>query len=224
MPFRHRRADRAARHRLGDGAAGVGPPGRGSRRLAAVLKAASAGAQAHELAGEEAAVAAFHAARAGNTRRPAARRPIRPSAGVVAWISAVAVAATAGAALAAGSPPAGPPAGLQSKTGPSAAPTSAPAPAAARSPGAIEGRVPPSPAASHVGLCRSYLANAGDRGKALATGHRRELAEAAGGADRVDAYCRRLAGAEPVGPDQPKPGKDGGRTGGGPSRSGRPAT
>ncbi|MBQ1048413.1 hypothetical protein O3597_13460 [Verrucosispora sp. WMMA2044] len=82
--------------------------------LADLLRAAAGPARERELAGEEAAVAAFRAARqpgtAGSTPR---RRRRRFTVGVVAWVAGLAVTATAGVALAAagldGSGPALPP-------------------------------------------------------------------------------------------------------------------
>ncbi|MER7459583.1 hypothetical protein [Micromonospora sp. NPDC126480] len=97
---------RSARHggaeldRLLDAGAGVPPTG--ADPVARLLSAAAAPARPDELAGEEAALAAFRAARVAPVRPaepPRRRRPIR--AGAVAWAAGIAVTATAGVAFAA---------------------------------------------------------------------------------------------------------------------------
>ncbi|MEV4711419.1 hypothetical protein [Micromonospora sp. NPDC049374] len=100
-----RRSQRADHERLLDAA----PDGRPTRPapgpagpLGDLLRAAAAPARERELAGEEAAVAAFRAARqpgaAASTPR---RRRHRFTVGAVAWIAGLAATATAGVALAA---------------------------------------------------------------------------------------------------------------------------
>ncbi|MBQ1074299.1 hypothetical protein KBX06_14170 [Micromonospora sp. C31] len=102
-----RPADRGASDRLLDAARTGTPraPGTdGSEPLSRLLSAAAAPARPDELAGEEAAVAAFRAARAAGPaagKVPSPRRR-RFTAGAVAWGAGIAVTATAGAALAAG--------------------------------------------------------------------------------------------------------------------------
>ncbi|MEV2239739.1 hypothetical protein [Micromonospora sp. NPDC049891] len=162
-----RRSLRADHERLLDAA----PEARSSRPapgpadpLADLLRAAAAPARERELAGEEAAVAAFRTA-----YRPEAavsvtrRRRHRFTAGAVAWIAGLAATATAGAALAAvgldrSGPVAPPPAvtspaapepttGEGTPTGePSAAPTAATS--ATGRPSGDATTVPPSPPAS----------------------------------------------------------------------------
>ncbi|MEU4379931.1 hypothetical protein [Micromonospora echinofusca] len=101
-----RPADRGAADRLLDDArAGVPrtPENDVSEPLSRLLAAAAAPARPGELAGEEAAVAAFRAARAAGPAAggvPAPRRR-RFTAGAVAWGAGIAVTATAGAAFAA---------------------------------------------------------------------------------------------------------------------------
>ncbi|MBQ1024603.1 hypothetical protein [Micromonospora sp. C95] len=100
-----RRSRRADHERLLD-AAPDAPPTRAASAstgpLADLLRAAAAPARERELAGEEAAVAAFRAARQPDAAVPAARRRRhRFTVGAVAWIAGLAATATAGAALAA---------------------------------------------------------------------------------------------------------------------------
>ncbi|NJP35155.1 hypothetical protein [Micromonospora thermarum] len=99
---RSARADRAALDRLLDAAATDHVPGAGTEPLARLLSAAAAPGRPDELAGEEAALAAFRAARATPARAPEPTRRRRPvTAGVAAWAAGVAVTATAGVAFAA---------------------------------------------------------------------------------------------------------------------------
>ncbi|MEV6813351.1 hypothetical protein [Micromonospora sp. NPDC051296] len=79
------------------------PPAGPPDPIAELLRAAAAPPRPHELAGEQAALAAFRAARQGGTEpTPAPRsRRRRFTAPVVAWIAGIAATATAGAALAA---------------------------------------------------------------------------------------------------------------------------
>ncbi|MFI7079129.1 hypothetical protein ACIBO1_17710 [Micromonospora sp. NPDC049903] len=94
---------RAAHDRLLDTAAPPSASGPDDP-LAGLLRAAAAPPRDHELAGEQAALAAFRAARQGAA--PVTSPSVRPrrrrfTAGAVAWIAGVAATATAGAALAA---------------------------------------------------------------------------------------------------------------------------
>ncbi|SCL45451.1 hypothetical protein GA0070606_0750 [Micromonospora citrea] len=105
MTFRRseRPADRAESDRLLDAART--PDAAEPESLARLLSAAAAPARPGELAGEEAALAAFRAARAAAPGTAvAAPRPPRGrrfTAGAVAWAAGVVVTATAGAAFAA---------------------------------------------------------------------------------------------------------------------------
>jgi hypothetical protein len=183
-----------------------------SSHLAALLNAAAGPANIAERAGEDAAVDAYRTAQMDARRRPTVRSTALPWARAGAWIAAVAVAGTAGAALAAGV-----------QTGDRAlwfAEGSGRAPATPRGTGATPELVPPAsqagsptangrpaPPASLKGHCTAYLANGGRPDKALSDKALRQLAEAAGGPDRVAAYCSELVpGAKPE-PSRPHPGK-----------------
>ncbi|GGM39784.1 hypothetical protein GCM10011608_25710 [Micromonospora sonchi] len=231
-----RSGDRAERDRLLDDA-------RGSRAaasvdpLAGLLRAAAAPPRPRELAGEEAALAAFRAARQVAPGAPAARpRRRRFTASAVLWLAGLAATATAGAALAAvkldrtGEEPPPPvpttvaPVPTDVATTPTGIPTTPTAaqatPTAAQATPSGAGRggptqtpsgvAPPPPAASPVppepgpqatadlgrrnsGHCKAYLSKSErQREKALRKPGFRELVAAAGGAEHVEAYCRRL--------------------------------
>ncbi|SCF34259.1 hypothetical protein GA0070618_5496 [Micromonospora echinospora] len=208
MPFRRsRRPDEQTAERLLDtvATAGVDPP---DEPVARLLAAAAASARPGELAGEDAALAAFRAVR---TQRPAPVPPPRPrrTARAVAWLAGLTVVATAGVAVATvdlhrSDPPPAPPA----PTTPAPAPPET-APTPTRTPSAATGTtVPPSgeqprrstsprPAAQR-GQCTAYLAKpAGQRAKALRTPAFGALVEAAGGPDQVEQYCRELLDVPP---------------------------
>ncbi|GLY22101.1 hypothetical protein [Micromonospora sp. NBRC 101691] len=200
MPFRRsRRPDETAERLLDTAAtAGVDPP---DEPVARLLAAAAASARPGELAGEEAALAAFRAAR---TQRPAPVPPPPPrrTARAVAWLAGLTVAATAGVAVATvdlhrSDPPPAPPA----PTTPAPAPPET-VPTPTRTPSAATGTTAPpsgeqprrstSPRpAGHRGLCNAYLTkSAGQRAKALRTPAFQALVEAAGGPEQVEEYCR----------------------------------
>ncbi|MEO3770967.1 hypothetical protein [Micromonospora sp. B9E7] len=180
--------------------------------VARLLAAAAGPVRPGELAGEEAALAAFRAARAEpspSVPRRARRR--RLTTGAAAWIGAVAVTATAGAAFAAvrqdwisapvapessrpsstpdqGSPRSGEPTRSSS---PETPPRGTPSPRPPSAAGAPPTYSPP--ASSLHGLCRSWLAKQPDqREKALRTPAFERLVTASGGVDQVEEYCRRL--------------------------------
>ncbi|MEV1111992.1 hypothetical protein AB0I95_25605 [Micromonospora sp. NPDC049751] len=217
----HRRAGRAETERLLDaaridtapppdiadpGAAGVrqsgASPDSGAEPLARLLAAAAGPARPAELAGEEAALAAFRAARA--VPAPAvARRPrrLRLRTGAVAWIGALAATATAGVAFAA--------AGLEKAPEPPPAPSSAPPTASAQvstGPVAPSGSTPPgrpslsvspsvgtTPGGQLHGLCQAWRSKKPEqREKALRTPAFERLVTAAGGVGAVEEYCQRL--------------------------------
>ena len=219
--------------------AGSGEP------LAELLAAASAPPRPSELAGEEAALAAFRAARQPTAQPSAAstRRRRRIGAGAGVWAAVVAATATAGAALAAGGQ-------LGTSPGPAPAPlpaptTSADVPSTRSTPPAVPSRgaapsvpsepatnaaAPDQPGSAKLGLCRSYLAKGGvERGKSLETPAFSALVEAAGGRDGVPAYCERMLAPEtgsgdgqPTPPyaDGDPPGRDPSKSpGGGPKKT-----
>ncbi|MET7672245.1 hypothetical protein [Micromonospora luteifusca] len=202
--------------------------------VAGLLAAAAGPVRPGELAGEEAALAAFRAARAN----PAPSVPHRPrrrrlTTGALAWIGAVAATATAGAAFAAvttrdrapdpvppapsstsptpdeGASTSGEPGRSVSPGTPSADTPSHGQPSPAMpSPGTPPARTPP--AGQLHGLCRSWQAKEPDqREKALRTPAFERLVTAAGSVEQVEAYCRRLVPeptpSEPVKPKSPPP-------------------
>jgi hypothetical protein len=203
-----RRIDRVAAERLLRGE--PADPRHPDDLLAVLLATAAAPAHAGELAGEEAAVAAFRRARpavAGCVEWPGgevsivAAGPWEP-APVRRWIrhpvrlALVALTATTagGVALANGSVPwSQQPADQRPSIG---SPTSSqPAgPGSGQSQGGA-GTVTPDP--SFVGLCRAYKARTGDApGKALDNPAFTSLIKAAGGKDKVAAYCADVLAAE----------------------------
>ncbi|WP_328654268.1 hypothetical protein OG598_10730 [Micromonospora sp. NBC_00330] len=204
--------------------------------VAALLAAAAGPVRPGELAGEDAAVAAFRAARAN----PAPAVPQRPrrrrmTTGAVAWIGAVAATATAGAAFAAVTRDRGP-----EPVAP--APSSRPSPSthqgASRSsePGRSVGPGAPSPGAPPPvtatppaspptvgqvhGLCRAWRAKKPEqREKALRTPAFQKLVTAAGGPAEVEAYCQRLV--PETKPSEPAKGTPSESAKGKPSPSGK---
>ncbi|MBM7074751.1 hypothetical protein [Micromonospora humida] len=214
--------------------------------LTRLLAAAAAPARVDELAGEQAALAAFRAARgaAAPGPAPAVRRRPRLSTGVVAWIAALAATATAGVAFAAAAldrpaertPGPVPSATATATATATGADTDRPSPyrsepqrqSPSRRPGGtVPGGGPSAPPAppGHsgpantgklVGQCRAYLAMPPpQRAKALTRPGYADLVAAAGGADRVEAYCRTLV------PQRP-PAKPSDATGGPASPGGGP--
>ncbi|HET8643064.1 MAG TPA: hypothetical protein VFM37_14105, partial [Pseudonocardiaceae bacterium] len=204
---RPHRINRVDAECLLDGGPGTGVPA----LLVAQLRAAAGPAQAHELAGERAALAAFRAAALDpNPRHPNPRR--RPSAlGITAakllTVKAAAMAAvvTAGAgsiALAAG-------AGvlpIELPIFPAApAATHPPAsPAEQSSPEGNGGDPAGIPSPSITALCEAYAAEvSNDPGQALEGFAFRALVTVAGGADKVDGFCEtQAAGSEGDGDDE----------------------
>ncbi|MEU5673201.1 hypothetical protein ABZ749_23125 [Micromonospora sp. NPDC047753] len=177
--------------------------------VAALLAATAGPVRPGELAGEDAAVAAFRAARVN----PAPAVPQRPrrrrmTTGAVAWIGAVAATATAGAAFAAVTRELGPdpvaPAPSRPSPSPhqgtsrSAEPDRSVGPGLASTPGAppsVTATPPagPTTAGQVHGLCRAWRAKKPEqREKALRTPGFQKLVTAAGGPAEVEAYCQRL--------------------------------
>ncbi|MEU1589852.1 hypothetical protein [Micromonospora sp. NPDC005710] len=180
--------------------------------VAALLAAAAGPVRPGELAGEEAALAGFRAARADPSpavpQRPHRRRV---TTGAVAWIGAVAATATAGAAFAAVTRDRAPDPVVPAPSRPSPSPhhsetrsaatgrpvtPGAPSPVAP-SPVTATPPVSPAPAEQLHGLCRAWRAKKPEqREKALRTPAFQRLVTAAGGPAEVEAYCQRLV-AEP---------------------------
>ncbi|MGN9778504.1 hypothetical protein ACTMS0_22450 [Micromonospora sp. H33] len=228
---RSARADRAALDRLLDAAPDAVPTA-GTEPLARLLSAAAAPGRPDELAGEEAALAAFRAARAAPTRTPEPSRRRRPvTAGVVAWAAGVTVTATAGVAFAAvaidrpDNPPprptpttaasdpgatdgpGGTPGGGATTGAPSGTPSGPPAPttgAPTTGPGSPS---PPERAEQMDGQCRAYLARSpAQREKALDTPGFADLVTAAGGRAQVTDYCEERVGEPaPAKTKEPRP-------------------
>ncbi|SBT66407.1 hypothetical protein GA0070622_3427 [Micromonospora sediminicola] len=215
--------DRAESDRLLDAARLGAPAPDDGDPLIRLLAAAAAPASADELAGEERALAAFRAARAAPPPAPAprARRRLR----VAAALSGLAATAVAGVAFAAvgldrNQEPTAPPVPTTagpSGAGPSGAGPSRPAPSTptGEASGAATSPAPPPPSRSATappvdrrlaGHCRAYLAKPEpQRAKALTTPGFAELVAAAGGADRVEGYCRALEPSAAGKPPKPKP-------------------
>ncbi|MEU7840845.1 hypothetical protein AB0B39_07735 [Micromonospora sp. NPDC049114] len=188
--------------------------------LARLLAAAAGPARPGELAGEEAALAAFRAARAAAPEPSAGRRPRgrRLTAGALAWIGALAATATAGAAFAAASldldpaPEPAPPV-PSSAPRPSNAPEATPSAAPSRSTPAGSPSVTGTPSAGVTpggqlhGLCRAWRAGKPEqREKKLRTPAFQRLVAAAGGVAAVEEYCQRLVPeAKPSAPARTSP-------------------
>ena len=180
-------------------------------RLAAVLRAASAPAHPGELAGEEAAVAAFRAAETA----PRQRSPLRAVLAKVLTVKAViaiAVAGSAGIVVAAtgGVRPApwsaGGPAEQQRTSTPVPAPTSAEPTTRTSSAAPPASPTPATPAI--LELCRKYAAHSRPD-EVLSTPPFRPLVAAAGGADTVADYCAAQARQPSRPDDKGKPDKTG---------------
>ncbi|MBQ0897388.1 hypothetical protein KBX37_30720 [Micromonospora sp. U56] len=183
----------------------VGPvvdPHDGPEPLVQLLTAVRAAPHPGELRGESAAMHAFRRARAGAplpAPSPARSFSLARLAGLKVALAGLAVAATGGVAFAAatGTLP-GPLHRDAPATPPSAVPQSTPPTTAGPggSAGPTSGKPEPSgpaPAASILGLCRSYRAAAGDNpGQALDNPAFADLVTRAGGRDEVRGYCDRL--------------------------------
>ncbi|QUQ65833.1 hypothetical protein [Kutzneria sp. CA-103260] len=201
---RRRRLDRRTCEQMLGGA-----PVAGGDPLTDLLAAAAAPARDGELAGEQAAVAAFRAARLGTAHQPQRPSMVKTllakllTARIAAAVAAVAVA-VGGIATAAATGYLRSPLGGNSTVAPahsSAPATSAESSSASESPGVGDSddhgtsspRSPESPSPSVTGLCQAYAAGAGsEHGKALDSPPFSALITAAGGKDDVDAYCAKL--------------------------------
>ncbi|MFD0731556.1 hypothetical protein [Planotetraspora mira] len=173
----------------------------GPDQLAKLLAAAAAPAERGELAGEEAAVAAFREAHLVPALQPRKRSMIKTALlkFVTLKVAAAALSATAvgGVALAAGTghlpESLGGPAPSVRPTAThdtGKAPTAGDKHPSASSSSSSSSSPSPSPSPSLVGLCRAYQAGAGDNpGKALDNPAFTHLITVAGGKDKVAAYC-----------------------------------
>jgi len=183
--YRPRGFDRAAAERLLDG----NPAAEVAGLLAAQLLAARAPAHPDELAGEHAALLAFHAA-AQLDPVPEQRRPSMLKTLLTVKAAAVAAVGAGGIALAAGTgvlptqlseTPATPPVVSHAPARPSELP----------SPAANPGEAGGTPSPSMAGLCRAYAAEVGNYpGKSLQSPAFTALITAAGSADNVDGFCQ----------------------------------
>jgi hypothetical protein len=212
------------------------PTGPDHRGLAALLDAAQAPASPRELAGEQAAVAGYVAAyrEAVPTSMPKGRRRVRiPSparAAAVKVAAGVAVLAVGGGALAAetGRLPAGaqqrahdlfsaagvPAPRTTAPTGTAPATTPTTGTATTPTPAPTSATAVPTPTTATTttstaairGLCRAWAAQQKPHGKAMTAAARRALAAAAGGADRIPAFCAdQLGTPAPTATPTPKP-------------------
>jgi hypothetical protein len=226
------------------------PAGAANDDVARLLAAAAGPARPGELAGEREAVAAFRREFGRETRtgvavapRPA-RRPRRRVAAVAALSALLlAVGGTAYAAstgrlpdavervvegmFTGGDPAATPPSDPASPNGSTDAAPSPTGPASgATSPAAPGGAAPGVDVARLTGLCRSWEATRGNpNSNSISAEDLRVLATAAGGEDRIEAYCAALLNrpAQPRKSDKPgNPNPGGGRPtappGGGPTK------
>jgi hypothetical protein len=164
---------------------------RHARLLADLLAMASAAAFPGELAGEDAAVAAFRAALSTDRTAQSGRRSMSKTA-LLAKLLTLKAAAIAVVAVSAGG------VALAATTGVLPNPLAPQHPGhSTDAPGHPGNAATPSP--SMVGLCTAFLAGAGaDHGKALENPAFSALITAAGGKDKVDSFCAGI-GVKPPG-------------------------
>ena len=195
----------------------------GSDPLVALLTLAAAPAGDHELGGEQAAMAAFRAARLASAVQP--RRPSMTKAMLAKLLTlkaAAVLAATAagGVALAASTGTLPNPMDTTRHTTQSSGDGHVGGRPSARPshPGETD-RPDGTPSPSLVGLCHAYLAGAGsEHGKALESPAFTVLITKAGGKDKVDAFCTALLASA-----APSQAGDGGNGDGGNGEHGRPS-
>jgi hypothetical protein len=206
---RPRRITRDTVERLLDGDRGAVA---GHHALARVLTVAAATARPSELAGEPACLAAYRAAHLLPATQP--RRNSMIKSAVTKLLTVKAAAILAGAAASGGL-------ALAASTGslPDPFTTNVPAASASASPGhgksdtakgkanaadkSAEANEKDGPSPSLVGLCHAYSAgNKAEHGKALESPAFKALIQAAGGNDKVDAFCDTLLAS--AGPDASK--------------------
>ncbi|MET8764600.1 hypothetical protein [Lentzea sp. NPDC004782] len=195
---RSRRIDRPTAEQLLRGA-----PAPGHDRLSDLLAAASAPARDRELAGEQVAVAAFRDARLATA--PQRRRPRMLKIALANLLSvkiAGAAALTAGGIALAAATGTLPGQHREEPTTPVntnvVSTTSATGPATSKAQEKKPDDNNPSPSPSLKGLCQAYTAGAGsEHGKAHDNPAFSALVTAAGGADRVPAFCADLLADKP---------------------------
>jgi hypothetical protein len=239
LRFGPHRVTRRDADRLLDGdSAGAHPD------LADLLATVAGPARPEELAGERAAVAAFRREFRPATTAPARARRRRRRAGIVAALTAavLAVGGTAYAATTGRLPDAvqravdgvfagGGPSGSPGTPSPTGSVGTTPSPAGSVADPAVTAPSGPGPGVDEArlkGLCRSWEATRGNpHANAISPEDLRLLATAAGGEDRIEAFCAALRDrpAEPASdkPGNPNPGggrptapPGGGHTKGGP--------
>lgn len=198
-----RRVDRKTAERLLGGA--VVDPRDNFDPLVRLLAATCAPAHPGELAGEQMAMEAFRAAHLDLVRQPERRSMIQTALAKlltlkVAVAAGVAVATTGGVALAASTGTLPLPAGLGGHTA-----KATPTPHATAEPSeAADAKGKGSPSPSLIGLCHAYTAGVGNNpGKALENPAFTVLITAAGGKDKVAAYCETTLAAAKKGESSP---------------------
>lgn len=240
---RFRRVDRRTAEQLLRGAPDP-EHGAGTDALSTLLAAASAPARADELAGEQAALAAFRAARLADAPQP--RRPSMLKV-TLAKLVTVKIAATAAAVLVAGgvavaaatgslptqggdNQPASPadPSTIDETTSSTASDGTPGKSGKNDNNGQNNGEKPDgeknksdnagTPSPSLVGLCHAYAAGSkADHGKALENPAFTFLITTAGGKDKVAAYCSDLLAKEPKQHPEHPTGKPTANPGNGPA-------
>jgi hypothetical protein len=196
MSNHHRRLDRATAERLLSGDPAAASPGQES--LAHLLAAAAAPGRHRELAGEQAAMAAFRVAHRVPPTQQRSRSMIKTALAKILTVKAAAVVAATtigGVAVAAGTGNLPKPhqheAPTQSQSqGAETSETGTEASKAASAKASPHASAAPSP--SMVGLCTAYANVVDSHGKALDNPAFTALATAAGGKDKVASWCTTL--------------------------------
>ncbi len=214
MDDRHRRVTRAAAEQIFDGVSRGAPPV--GVPIAELLTAAVPRIADRETPGERSAVAAFRAAR--RAPEPAARTTVRHRrvTSVLAAKVIVAAAVLTGGGVAVADNADVIPRLFDQGTQHAVAPSRRPSPTSNAGSASAKASVPrpptgsPSPPGSApstglppsltlVSACRSYLdLSTSDRSKWITKHRYADLVSAAGGADRVDAYCAALLNAPSI--------------------------
>jgi len=183
--------------------------------LLRLLALAAAPPQPDELVGHDAALAAFRAAPEPVPARPRRHRwRFASRALLVKLVAGAGVLLVGGAAVAAGTGSL--PTGVQHGAHNLLSPLGVQVPDAT-GPGTASGSVhslrtpapsppPPTPSTSTpAGLCQAWRAAKGKPGKGMEPSQRQALIQAAGGMDRVPAFCAQILGPDPSAPPSPTP-------------------